>query len=75
MTFYLIAKGTKDEAVLKAILDLGEGTEGRYEGEWFLYSILARKAAEKAEWARRMKREKEVRELRKAARKAKIDGE
>lgn len=74
MTFYLIAKGTKDEAVLKAILDLGEG-EARYEGEWFLYSILARKAAEKADWARHMKREKEARDLRKAARKANIDGE
>ena len=74
MTFYLIAKGAADEAVLKAILELGEGTEERAEGEWFLYSILARKAAERATMARYMKGQRQARDLRRAARKAERQG-
>lgn len=75
MTFYLIAKGKRDEATLKAILELGEGTEERYEGEWFLYNMLARKAAERATMARYHRNQENMRKLRKARRQAEREAE
>lgn len=43
----------RGQAMLKSIEELGEFTVERFEAEWFLFSMLARKAAIRADHLRR----------------------
>jgi hypothetical protein len=58
VTFCLtvLEQGSMDAVLLRVILEFPEDSPERHEALWFLYSLLAKKSAVKAEAIRREKR-------------------